>query len=83
LGYTWGQNRFFASDYFERLYRFAQELIQLGKAYVCDLRADEMRQFRGTLTEPGRNSPQRERSIEENSQLFAAMRRGEFADGAE
>jgi glutaminyl-tRNA synthetase len=82
LGFDWGRNLFHASDYFEPLYDFAVELIRMGKAYVCSLNEDEIREYRGTVTEPGRNSPYRERSIEENLDLFARMRAGEFADGA-
>lgn len=81
LGYEWGGKTYFASDYFEQLYTFAQELIRNGDAYVCDLGADEIRDHRGTLTEPGRNSPYRDRSTEENLDLFARMRAGEFPDG--
>ena len=77
-----GTALFFASDYFERLYEFAVELITQGKAYVDSLDADEIRAHRGTLTEPGRNSPYRDRSVDENLDLFARMRAGEFADGA-
>jgi len=82
LGFDWGRNLFFASDYFERLYDFAVELIRGGKAYVCSLNEDEIREYRGTVTEPGRNSPYRDRSVEENLDLLARMRAGEFADGA-
>lgn len=82
LGFDWEDRLFFASDYFERLYRFALTLIKSGNAYVCSLSADEIRQYRGTLTEPGRNSPYRDRPIEENLDLFTRMRAGEFADGA-
>jgi glutaminyl-tRNA synthetase len=81
LGFTW-QAELYASDYFEQLYQFAVELIKRGKAYVDSLSADEMRAHRGTLTEPGKNSPYRERSVEENLELFARMRGGEFPDGA-
>ena len=81
LGFDWTELRH-ASDYFEVFYRCAEKLIRDGKAFVCDLTADEVREYRGTLTEPGRNSPFRDRSIEENLDLFAAMRAGEFADGA-
>ena len=81
LGYDWGDRAFFASDYFDKLYELAVSLIRAGKAYVCDLNADEVREYRGTLTEPGRNSPYRDRSVEENLDLFARMRAGEFADG--
>ncbi|MFP3911767.1 MAG: glutamine--tRNA ligase/YqeY domain fusion protein [Desulfobacteraceae bacterium] len=82
LGYDWGEREFYASDYFERLYQFAVKLIQKGKAYVCDLTAEEIREYRGTLTEPGRNSPYRDRSAEENLKLFERMKNGEFADGS-
>ena len=82
LGFNWGPQVFFASDYFEQLYRYAEQLIKLEKAYVCDLSAQEMRDFRGTLTEPGRISPHRSRSVSENLDLFRRMRAGEFADGA-
>jgi glutaminyl-tRNA synthetase len=81
LGFTWSA-LFYASDYFEQLYRFAVELIKRDQAYVDSLSADAIRQYRGTLTEPGRNSPYRERSVEENLDLFARMRAGEFPDGA-
>src|SRR5499427_7519486 len=81
LGFQW-DNLFYASDYFGQLYEWAVQLIKAGKAYVCDLSADEIRQYRGTLTEPGRNSPYRERSVEENLDLFERMERGEFPDGS-
>ncbi|MFO7709098.1 MAG: glutamine--tRNA ligase/YqeY domain fusion protein [Desulfobacterales bacterium] len=81
LGYDWQGKQFFASDYFEALYEFALDLIRRGKAYVDHLSADEIRGYRGTLTAPGRNSPYRERSIEENLDLFRRMRAGEFKDG--
>jgi len=81
LGFEWHELRH-ASDYFEAYYLGAQKLIREGKAYVCDLSAEEVRAYRGTLTEPGRPSPYRERSVEENLDLFARMRAGEFADGA-
>lgn len=81
LGGDWGERLFFASDYFERLYQFAVELIQNGDAYVCSLSADEIRAYRGTLTEPGRDSPWRGRGVDENLRLFAAMRAGKFGDG--
>ena len=81
LGFEWGDKLFFASDYFERNYAWAVELIEAGKAYVCDLTGDEIREHRGSLTEPGRPSPHRERSVEENLDLFARMRAGEFEDG--
>src|ERR1019366_1984726 len=80
LGFTW-TNLLFASDYFEKLYQFAVDLIQQGKAYVDSLTADEIRAHRGTLTEPGRNSPYRDRPVAENLDLFARMRAGEFEDG--
>jgi glutaminyl-tRNA synthetase len=82
LGFDWGKNLFHASDYFEKLYDFGVELIRLGQAYVDSLNEDEIREYRGTVTEPGRNSPYRDRSVEENLDLFARMRAGEFADGA-
>ncbi len=82
LGFDWQGRLFFASDYFEALYQFAVTLIRRGKAYVCDLNADEIRAYRGTLTEPGKNSPYRDRSVEENLDLFARMRAGEFEDGS-
>ena len=81
LGFDWQDRLFYASDYFEQLYQFAVQLIKLGKAYVCSLNADEIREYRGTLTEPGKESPYRNRSIEENLDMFARMRAGEFADG--
>lgn len=81
LGFDWGEHLYFASDYFEQLYQMAVELIQAGKAYVDDLTADETREYRGTLTQPGRASPYRNRSAAENLDLFARMRAGEFADG--
>lgn len=73
---------YYASDYFEQMYGYAVKLIQKGKAFVCDLSAEQMREYRGTLTEPGRNSPYRDRSVEENLDLFARMRAGEFEDGS-
>ncbi len=82
LGYDWGDRLYFASDYFEQLYEWAVELIKKGKAYVCDLSPDEVREYRGTLTEPGKESPYRNRSVEENLDLFARMRAGEFPDGS-
>ncbi len=82
LGYDWGDREYHASDYFEQLYQWAIQLIKAGKAYVCDLSADEIREYRGTLTEPGRNSPYRNRSVEENLDLFERMRKGEFPDGS-
>jgi glutaminyl-tRNA synthetase len=82
LGFDWGDREYFASDYFAQLYQFAIQLIKAGKAYVCDLNADQIREYRGTLTEPGKNSPYRERSVEENLDLFERMKVGEFPDGA-
>lgn len=82
LGFDWGEHLYHASDYFEELYQFAVDLIKQGKAYVCSLSAEEVRQYRGTLTEPGTNSPYRERSIEDNLDLFTRMRAGEFSEGA-
>jgi glutaminyl-tRNA synthetase len=82
LGFDWKDKLFFASDYFEQLYAFAVRLIRLGKAYVDHLSADEIREYRGTLTTPGRNSPYRDRSVPENLDLFTRMRAGEFEDGA-
>lgn len=81
LGFDWQDRLFFASDYFEQLYEFAVELIMAGKAYVCDMDMEQMRAYRGTLTEPGKPSPYRDRSIDENLDLFKRMRAGEFADG--
>ena len=82
LGFDWGDREYYASDYFERLYEFAVALIREGKAYVDSLSAEEIREYRGTLTEPGRESPYRNRSVEENLDLFRRMRAGEFPDGA-
>jgi len=82
LGFDWGEHLYFASDYFEQLYQWAVELIKKGKAYVDDLSPDEIRDYRGTLTEPGKESPYRNRSVEENLDLFARMRAGEFPDGS-
>jgi glutaminyl-tRNA synthetase len=82
LGFDWDDREFYASDYFEQLYQFAIQLIKAGKAFVCDLNADQMREYRGTLTEPGKNSPYRDRSVEENLDLLQRMRAGEFADGS-
>lgn len=82
LGFDWEDRLFFASDYFAQLYDWAVQLIRAGKAYVCDLSAEETRAYRGTLTEPGRNSPYRDRSIAENLDLFERMKAGEFPDGA-
>ena len=82
LGFDWGQNLFYASDYFDRLYEYAIQLIKLGSAYVCELSAEEIRAYRGTLTEPGKESPYRDRSVEENLDLFQRMKAGEFAEGS-
>ncbi len=82
LGFDWGEHLYFASDYFDQLYEFAVELIKQGKAYVCELSADEIREYRGTLTEPGKESPYRNRSVEENLELFERMKNGEFAEGS-
>ena len=81
LGFNW-DGLFFASDYFQQLYDYAVQLVRKGKAYVCDLNADQVRELRGTLTEPGKNSPYRDRSIEENLDLFQKMKNGEFPDGS-
>lgn len=81
LGFDWGDHLYYASDYFGRLHDFAVELIKLGKAYVCHLNAEEMRKYRGTLTEPGKESPYRNRSVEENLDFFAQMKNGELAEG--
>jgi len=81
LGFDWGERLFYASDYFGQLYDFAVELIKTGNAYVCDLSPEEIRQYRGTLTEPGKDSPYRTRPVEENLDLFERMRAGEFEDG--
>ncbi len=82
LGYDWEDRLFYASDYFEQLYTFAVELIEAGKAYVCDLTAEQIREYRGTLTEPGRESPFRDRTASENLDLFRRMRAGDFEDGS-
>lgn len=82
LGFDWGEHRYFASDYFDTLYTWALHLIRAGKAYVCDLSPDELRAYRGTLTEPGRESPYRNRTVEENLELFEGMRAGRFPDGS-
>ena len=81
LGFDWGDRLYFASDYFGTLYEYAIKLIQSGKAYVCDLSPDETREYRGTLTEPGKNSPYRDRTVEENLALFEQMQAGEFEEG--
>lgn len=82
LGFDWEDRLYFGSDYFEKLYGYAMELIKKGLAYVCDLNVDEIREYRGTLTEPGKESPYRNRSVEENLDLFTRMRAGEFEDGS-
>ena len=82
LGFDWGDREYYASDYFDQLHAWAVQLIRDGHAFVDDLSADEIREYRGTLTEPGRNSPHRDRSVEENLDLFERMRAGEFPDGA-
>ena len=82
LGFDWQDHLYFASDYFEQLYNFAEELIKRGKAYVCDLSGEEIREYRGTLTEPGKESPFRTRSVDENLDLFRRMKAGEFEDGS-
>jgi glutaminyl-tRNA synthetase len=82
LGFDWGDRLFYASDYFEQLYQYAVRLIEAGKAYVCDLSGDQIREYRGTLTESGRDSPYRTRSVEENLDFLQRMRAGEFEDGA-
>jgi glutaminyl-tRNA synthetase len=82
LGFDWEDRLFYASDYFDQLHQWAVQLINAGKAYVCDLSAEEVRQYRGTLNEPGKASPYRSRSVDENLELFAKMRAGEFPDGS-
>ena len=82
LGFDWADREYYASDYFDQLFRWAVQLIKKGKAFVCDLSADEVREHRGTLTQPGKNSPFRDRSIEENLDLFSRMKDGEFPDGS-
>ena len=82
LGFDWGDRLFYASDYFEQLYEYAIQLVKEGKAYVDDLSAEEIRAYRGTLTEPGKESPYRNRSVEENLDLFERMHKGEFEDGS-
>lgn len=81
LGADWKDHLYFASDYFDRMYEAAVSLIRKGKAYVCDLTAEQIKEYRGTLTEPGKNSPYRDRSIEENLELFENMKKGKYADG--
>jgi len=82
LGFDWEDRLYYASNYFDKLYEYAVELIKMGKAYVCSLSPDETREYRGTLKEPGKNSPYRDRSVEENLDLFARMKNGEFEEGA-
>ena len=82
MGFDWGDGLYFASDYFDQLYNYAVELIQQGKAYVCDLSPQEIREYRGTVTEPGKNSPYRDRTVSENLDLFERMKNGDFPDGA-
>ncbi|HHN72741.1 MAG TPA: glutamine--tRNA ligase/YqeY domain fusion protein [Thermopetrobacter sp.] len=82
LGFDWEDRLFFASDYFDQLYEWAVQLIKAGKAYVCDLTADQIREYRGTLSSAGKESPYRNRSVEENLELFERMRKGEFPDGS-
>jgi glutaminyl-tRNA synthetase len=82
LGFDWEDRLYYASDYFEQLYEWAVQLIKEGKAYVCDLTADQIREYRGTLTKPGKDSPYRNRSVEENLDLLARMKAGEFPDGS-
>lgn len=82
LGADWGNHLYFASDYFDKMYEGAVKLIKKGKAFVCQLTAEEIREYRGTLTEPGKNSPYRDRSVEENLELFERMKNGEFEDGS-
>ena len=82
LGFDWEDRLFYASDYFDQLYQYAVQLIQKGKAYVCSLSAEDIREYRGTLSEPGKDSPYRTRSVEENLKLFEGMRAGEFEDGS-
>jgi len=82
LGFDWEDREYYASDYFEQLYQWAVQLIEDGKAYVCDLSGDQIREYRGTLKEPGKNSPYRDRPVQENLDLFTRMRKGEFPDGS-
>jgi glutaminyl-tRNA synthetase len=81
LGFSWEDREFYASDYFEQLYQWAEQLIRDGLAYVCSLNGDQIRAYRGTLTEPGKPSPDRNRPVEESIDLFRGMRAGEFPDG--
>ena len=82
LGFSWGEHLYHASDYFPKIYQYSIDLIKQGKAYVCSLTGEQIRQYRGTLTEPGKNSPYRDRSVEENLDLFARMKKGEFDEGS-
>ncbi|MBO8159620.1 glutamine--tRNA ligase/YqeY domain fusion protein [Thermosyntropha sp.] len=82
LGFDWGDRLYYASDYFDKMYEYAVQLIKKGKAYVCDLSAEEIKEYRGTLTEPGKESPYRNRSVEENLDLFERMKNGEFPEGS-
>jgi len=82
LGFNWGKHLYYASDYFEKLYHYAVLLIKDGKAYVCSLSAEEIREYRGTLTKPGKESPHRNRSVKENLDLFERMEKGEFENGS-
>ncbi|MHC4149544.1 MAG: glutamine--tRNA ligase/YqeY domain fusion protein [Planctomycetota bacterium] len=82
LGFDWQERLYYASDYFEQMYEYAVQLIKKGKAYVCDLTSDQIREYRGTLTEPGKDSPYRNRSIEENLDIFEQMKAGKFPDGS-
>lgn len=82
LGFGWGNRLYYASDYFEQLYEYAVKLIKKGKVYVCDLSPDEIRQYRGTLTEPGKDSIYRNSCVDENLDLFSRMRVGEFEEGS-
>jgi len=82
LGFDWEDRLYYASDYFDKMFEYAVKLIKMGKAYVCDLSADEIREYRGTLTEPGKESPYRNRSVEENLDLFMRMKNGEFEEGS-
>ncbi|WP_394834541.1 glutamine--tRNA ligase/YqeY domain fusion protein [Pendulispora rubella] len=82
LGFDWGENMFYASDYYEKLYELAEKLITLGRAYVCDLSEDQMAEYRGTVGQPGKESPYRNRTVQENLDLFRRMRKGEFPEGS-
>src|SRR5206468_3346263 len=82
LGFQWNGQPLYASDYFDQLHAWAVQMIKGGKAYVCDLTAEEVRKYRGTLTEPGKASPYRDRAVDENLDLFERMRAGEFPDGS-